>query len=422
MGGMRGSWRSGAGRAPDPAPIPAQAVGRAAGLVLVDPDASVIDVVDKIVTHALADRASDIHIEPQPGRVRVRYRVDGVLHEVLELPAGAGAPVVSRIKVLAGMDIVEKRRPQDGQVSMVVDGRSIDFRVSTMPSLTGEKCVLRILDKGGRPDGLGDLGMPEDVLRAWSSAVAGLGMVLCSGPTGSGKTTTLYTTIDRLDDTGRNIMTIEDPVEYVVESLTQVQINHGIGLTFAAGLRSILRQDPDVILVGEIRDVETARIAVQSALTGHLVLSTVHATDSVSSLYRFLEMGIEVFLVTSSVTAVLAQRLLRRSCGECLAEISPSPDELELYRASGGPPKARFYGGAGCAACAGTGFHDRIGVYELLKITPGVRALLAAGAGQDDVRTLAAAEGTRTLLQESVRLVAADVTTLAEVVRGLAAG
>ena len=417
---MRTSWRS--GRVPEQAPDPVQPVGRAAGLVVVDPDASVVEVVDTIVTHALADRASDIHIEPQPGRVRVRYRVDGVLHEVLELPAGAGTPVVSRLKVLAGMDIVEKRRPQDGQVSLLVDGRSVDFRVSTMPALTGEKCVLRILDKGNRPNGLGDLGMPPDVLRSWSSAVAGLGMVLCSGPTGSGKTTTLYTTIDTLDDTGRNIMTIEDPVEYVVESLTQVQINHGIGLTFAAGLRSILRQDPDVILVGEIRDSETARIAVQSALTGHLVLSTVHATDSVSSLYRFLEMGIEVFLVTSSVTAVLAQRLLRRSCGACRVEIEPSPDELELYRRAGGPPKTRFLGGSGCPECAGTGYHDRIGVYELLRITESVRALLVAGATQDEVRAHAAGEGTRSLLQEAVRLVADDVTTITEVVRGLAAG
>jgi type IV pilus assembly protein PilB len=407
---------------PEQAGEPMVPLGRAAGLVVVDPDASVVEVLDAIVTHALRDRASDIHIEPQPGRARVRYRVDGVLHEVLELPPGSGGPIVSRIKVLAGMDITEKRRPQDGQVSMVVDGRSIDFRVSTMPGLTGEKCVLRILDKGNRPDGLGDLGMPADVLRAWRSAVAGLGMVLCSGPTGSGKTTTLYTTIDTLDDTGRNIMTIEDPVEYVVESLTQVQINHTIGLTFAAGLRSILRQDPDVILVGEIRDVETARIAVQSALTGHLVLSTVHATDSVSSLYRFLEMGIEVFLVTSSVTAVMAQRLLRRSCRECLVEIFPSADELDLYRSAGGPPKARFLGGAGCAACAGTGFHDRIGVYELLRITEGVRALLVADASQDDVRALAAQEGTRSLLQEAVRLVGDDVTTPAEVVRGLSAG
>jgi type IV pilus assembly protein PilB len=421
---MRSSWRSGIGGQRGPAPSVPSAVplGRAAGLVVVDPDASVVEVVDTIVGHALADRASDIHIEPQPGRARVRYRVDGVLHEVLELPAGAGGPVVSRIKVLAGMDITERRRPQDGQVSLVVDGRSIDFRVSTMPGLTGEKCVLRILDKGNRPNGLGDLGMPEDVLRAWSSAVGGLGMVLCSGPTGSGKTTTLYTTIDTIDDTGRNIMTIEDPVEYVVESLTQVQINSAIGLTFAAGLRSILRQDPDVILVGEIRDVETARIAVQSALTGHLVLSTVHATDSVSSLYRFLEMGIEVFLVTSSVTAVLAQRLLRRSCLTCRQVLEPTYEELDLYRRAGGPPKTVFYGGAGCADCAGTGYHDRIGVYELLRITPGMRALLVAGAGQDEVRTLAAAEGTRTLLQEAVRLVASDVTTLSEVVRGLAAG
>jgi type IV pilus assembly protein PilB len=403
-------------------------VGRAGGLVAIDPEASVVEVVELIITHALRDRASDVHIEPQPGRVRVRYRVDGVLHEVLELPSRMGQPVVSRIKVLAQMDIVERRRAQDGQFSLDVDGYNLDLRVATTATLSGEKCVLRLLDSAerdssGRPARLSELGMHPETAEGWATSVASpFGMVLCTGPTGSGKTTTLYATIAELDDPGVNIMTIEDPVEYVVESVNQIQINHGIGVTFASGLKSIMRQDPDVILVGEIRDVETARIAVQSALTGHLVLSTVHATDSVSALYRFLEMGIELFLVTSSIVAVMAQRLVRRICLTCRQESEPSVGELALYYRAGGPAKTHFYAGTGCEDCAGTGYHGRVGVYELLRVTPGVRALLVAGASQDDVRALAVSEGLRTLAEDAVRLVADDVTTLTEVLRAVAAG
>lgn len=388
--------------------------GPAAGV-----EAPVVQVVDKLITQALRDRASDVHIEPQGDQVRVRFRIDGALHDVVRLPEAMGGAIASRIKVLGSMNIVERRRPQDGQIAMTVDDRPIDIRVATTGTVFGEKVVLRLLDKSRPLFRLADLGMPPDTGRRFAGLVRSpYGMVICAGPTGSGKTTTLYASVSEIDGVERNITTIEDPVEYVFPSLNQIQINEQAGVTFAAGLRSILRQDPDVILVGEIRDAETAQIAVQSALTGHFVLSSLHATDAVSALYRFLDMGIESFLVASSVLAVVGQRLLRKTCPHCRVPYVLTPEEDAFYRQAGGAGRSHFWVGAGCNLCAHTGYLDRVGVYELLKLTEEMRALVVApNPSHDDMRRLAQEQGMRSMRQEAIRLVDEDVTTVAEVVR-----
>ena len=290
----------------------------------VDESAPVVQVVTMVLAQALRDRASDVHIEPMDGLTRVRFRIDGVLHDVLTLPVAMGGAVTSRLKVLAGMNIVERRRSQDGQFTAAVEGRDIDVRVASTGTIAGEKMVLRLLDKMTSSYRLSELGMPADTYATYSAMVRSpFGMVICAGPTGSGKTTSLYATMGELNGVDRNIMTIEDPVEYVVPSINQIQINEQAGVTFAGGLRAILRQDPDVILVGEIRDGETARIAVQSALTGHFVMTSLHATDTTSALMRFLDMDIEPYIVASAVAGVLSQRLLRRSCDQCRRRVRP---------------------------------------------------------------------------------------------------
>ena len=384
-------------------------------------DAPIVTVVNKIITQALRDRASDIHLEPQDERLRVRFRIDGALHDVLSLPEDMGPALTSRIKIMAGMNIVERRRPQDGQIAMDVDGRAVDIRVSTTGVIWGEKVVLRVLDKSRPLFKLGDLGMPEDTHAEFSKLVrAPFGMVLCAGPTGSGKTTTLYATMSEINEAQLNIMTIEDPVEYVFPSINQISTNDQAGLSFATGLKSILRQDPDVILVGEIRDVETARIATQSALTGHFVLSSLHATDSVSALHRFLDMGIESFLIASSVLGVVGQRLLRRNCPKCKKAYKPSAEEMAFYEESGGDPlKAKFYKGTGCNYCSNTGFSDRVGVYELLKVTPEIKRLVVGWATQDELRRMAMKQGMRTMQDEAIDLVEKDLTTIPEVIRNI---
>ena len=384
-------------------------------------DAPVVQVVQLIITQGLRDRASDIHLEPQEERVRVRYRIDGALHDVLTLPGSMGPAVVSRIKILAGMNIVERRRPQDGQIATEIEGRALDIRVSTTATIWGEKVVMRLLDKSRPLFRLAELGMPPELAARYSSLLRSpYGMVVCAGPTGSGKTTTLYGSLSEINSAERNIMTIEDPVEYVFPSINQIQINEQAGVTFAGGLKSILRQDPDVILVGEIRDVETARIAVQSALTGHFVLSSLHATDSVSALHRLLDMGIETFLVASSVTALVAQRLVRRICSYCRVAYHPPAEELAFLEAMGGhAPANGFVRGAGCNFCAQTGYLERIGVYELLTISDPVRELILRRASHEELRSLAVSEGMRTLQEEAIALVHAEVTTLAEVLRSI---
>jgi type IV pilus assembly protein PilB len=383
-------------------------------------DAPVVQVVDRILIQAMRDRASDVHIEPADDVVRVRFRIDGALKEILVLPAAMGLGLVSRIKIMAGMNIVERRRPQDGQLTTTVDGKDIDVRVATTATIWGEKCVMRILDKTRSVLRLDDLGMPPDTHTAYSKIVrAPFGMVLCAGPTGSGKTTTLYATLSEVNNPTLNVMTIEDPVEYVFPSINQIQTNDQAGLTFATGLKSILRQDPDVILVGEIRDVETARVAVQSALTGHFVVSSLHATDAVSALHRFLDMGIESFLIASSVLAVVGQRLVRRICPSCKTRYNPTAEEMAFYEDSGGPPKDVFYLGTGCNFCSDTGYQERIGVYELLEMTPEIRRLIVGWATQEELRSLAQKQGMRTLRTEAINLVADDVTTIAEVIRSM---
>jgi type IV pilus assembly protein PilB len=383
-------------------------------------DAPVVQVVNRILTQALRDRASDVHIEPQDNAVRVRYRIDGVMKEMLILPAAMGLGLVNRIKIMAEMNIVERRRPQDGQFTTTVDDRSVDVRVSTLATIWGEKCVMRILDKTRSVLRLEHLGMPTSVSERFSGIIrAPFGMVVCAGPTGSGKTTTLYATLNELNDPTRNIMTIEDPVEYVFPSMNQIQTNEQAGLTFATGLKSILRQDPDVILVGEIRDVETARIAVQSAMTGHLVLSSLHATDTVTALLRFYDMGIEPFLIAASVVAVVSQRLVRRICPACKTRYAPSPEERAYYDETEGPEKSIFYRGEGCNFCAQTGFQDRIGVYELLEITLQIKRLIIEAGTHEELRVAAKEQGMKTLRQEAIDLVAQDITTVSEVVRSI---
>jgi type IV pilus assembly protein PilB len=402
----------------------AETLRRAGGHTTVDDgvsdDAPVVQVVNLIITQGLRDRASDIHIEPQEGRVRVRFRIDGALHDILALPEDIGPALVSRVKIMAGMNIVERRRPQDGQIATAVDGRPLDIRVATTATIRGEKVVMRLLDKSKPLFRSVDLGMPEDTREMYSSMVQSpYGMVVCAGPTGSGKTTTLYATMAEINSAERNITTIEDPVEYVFPGINQIQINEQAGLTFADGLRSILRQDPDVILVGEIRDVETARIAVQSALTGHFVLSSIHATDSVLALHRFLDMGIESFLIASSVRAVVGQRLLRRTCTSCKEEYSPTDDERTFYEelTEGQGHKKHWYRGTGCNFCSNTGYRDRIGIYELLRVTPELKRLVVGWATQDELRRMAVSQGMRTLKDEAMTLVENDITTVDEVVK-----
>jgi type IV pilus assembly protein PilB len=387
---------------------------------IVAEDAPVVQVVDRILTQAMRDRASDIHIEPSDDIVRVRFRIDGALKEILQLPAAIGPGLVSRIKIMANMNIVERRRPQDGQLTINIDGKEVDVRVATTATIMGESCVMRLLDKTRSVLRLNDLGMPVDTHEAYSKIVrAPFGMVLCAGPTGSGKTTTLYATLSEVSNPTLNVMTIEDPVEYVFPSINQIQTNEQAGLTFATGLRSILRQDPDVILVGEIRDVETTRVAVQSALTGHFVVSSLHATDSVSALHRFLDMGIESFLIASSVLAVVGQRLLRRICPSCKTAYTPTDEELIFYEESGGAAKSSFFQGTGCNFCTNTGYKDRIGIYELLIMTPEIRRLVVGWATQEELRNMAVKQGMRTLRQEAINLVHQDITSISEVIRSV---
>jgi type IV pilus assembly protein PilB len=386
-----------------------------------DADAApVVQVVNLIIQQGVRDRASDIHIEPQDSRVRIRYRIDGALHDVLALPANMGPAVVSRVKVLAGMNIVERRRPQDGQIAMEIDGRPLDARVATTTTIWGEKAVLRLLDKSRALLRLDELGMPEATHTTFSRLIRSpFGLVICAGPTGSGKTTTLYAALAEINQSEANVMTVEDPVEYVLPSINQIQIQDQVGISFAGGLKAILRQDPDVILVGEMRDVETARIGIQSALTGHFVLTSLHATDAAGALERFLDLDIEAFLVASSVVGVVGQRLVRRICRYCRATYEPPIEERRFYDLAGGPAKETFWHGEGCNFCFRTGYEDRVGVYELLTVTQEMKELLMRKANHDEIHALAVQQGMRSLRDGGIALVADDVTTISEVLRNI---
>ena len=356
--------------------------------VFVDENAPVVKVVNLILEAAVRARASDVHIEPQKDRLRIRARTDGVLHEILTMPPSMGPSLISRIKVMADMNIIERRRSQDGQLEIMVGGRRLDVRVSTAATVLGEKCVLRLLDGSRAFIGLEQLGMLDNTFADYSELIRSpFGMVICAGPTGSGKTTTLYATLSAINHDGINIVTIEDPVEYLFPSINQIQTNEQAGVTFANGLRSILRQDPDAILVGEIRDVETARIAVQAALTGHFVMSSLHATDAPAALQRFMDMGLEAFLIASSLLGVVGQRLIRRVCPHCVEPYTPTPDEMAFYESSGGDPnKSVFIHGAGCNFCGNTGYFERIGVYEVLRITDTMRRAIVEKASHEELR------------------------------------
>jgi len=382
-------------------------------------EAPVVQIVDQLIRQGLDDRASDIHVEPQQDRLRIRFRIDGVLHDVARLPATLGAPLASRIKLLANLDIVDRHRPQDGQIQARVGTRAFDVRVATTETIWGEKIVLRLLDRSRSLLRLLELGFAEPTRREFERALhSPFGMVVVSGPTGSGKTTTLYAGLNELDRVERNITTIEDPVEYTFDNVNQIQINKQAGTTFASGLRSILRQDPDVILVGEIRDRETAEIAVQSALTGHLVLTSLHATDAVGALHRILEMGIEPFLIASSVIGVLGQRLVRLNCGQCARGYQPSLEELAYYREAGGTGE-NFRRGAGCPACVQTGFFERIGVFEFLRVTDEIKRLLLRRAGVEEFRAEMLRSGGGTLGQAGLEKVDQGLTSVAEIMRSI---
>ena len=379
-----------------------------------------VEIVNMLITQGLRDRASDIHMEPQKDYLRVRFRIDGVLQDVAHLPSTTGAALASRIKILAEMNIVERRRAQDGQISLTIDGRELDIRVATIETIWGEKIVLRLLDRSRSLITLEQLGFTRAAYQGYHRMLhSPYGMIIVSGPTGSGKTTSLYASINELDQQVRNIMTIEDPVEYMFENINQSQINKLADITFANGLRAILRQDPDIILVGEIRDRETAEIAVQSALTGHLVLSSLHATDAVGALLRFIDMGIEGFLVASSVIAIVAQRLVRKICDGCKEPYEPTTDEIEFGLSLGRPAPTQLYRGRGCGRCNMTGYYDRIGVFEVLLMTDELKRLVIAKASHKEILDASTRGGMVALRLDAWDRIVRGVTTVPEVLRSV---
>jgi type IV pilus assembly protein PilB len=383
-------------------------------------DAPIVKFVNALISRAVKDRASDIHIEPQERDVRVRYRVDGVLHEIMTQSRKIHPAVVSRLKIMAEIDIAERRIPQDGRISLKTGGKSIDLRVSTLPTVYGEKVVMRILDKSSVLLELSDLGfLPHNYERYEESFRKPYGMILVTGPTGSGKSTTLYATLNVINDPGVNIVTTEDPVEYRLPGVNQVQIHPKAGLTFPAALRSILRQDPDVVLVGEMRDHETAHIGMEAALTGHLVLSTLHTNDAPSAVTRLTEMGIDPFLVASAVDCVLAQRLARRLCSRCKEEYQPTPEELKVAGLPWSESDAlpTLYRAMGCPACSNTGYRGRLAVHEIMTVTEEIERLIVERASTDDIAKFAQAQGMRTLREDGLAKVLMGETTLEEIAR-----
>jgi general secretion pathway protein E len=380
-------------------------------------EAPVVRLVNLLLLEALEARASDVHIEAYAGGVRVRYRVDGVLQDGPSPPASMRPAIVSRIKIMADLDIAERRQPQDGRIRLRLQQRDVDVRVSTLPTLHGESVVLRLLDKESGRIGLEDIGMAPDTLARFVEAISlAHGIVLATGPTGSGKTTTLYAAIDRIRTGREKILAVEDPVEYELAGVPQVQVHEKAGVTFASALRALLRQDPDVMLVGEIRDAETAEIATHAALTGHLVLSTLHTNDAATALTRLIDLGVAPYLVTSTVEAVLAQRLVRRICSSCRREGPPDPAKL---RALGMDPATVpfVWEGAGCDVCRGTGYRGRSGIYELLLPSPAFRELALQQRGARELQQQAIAEGMRSLREDGVRQILAGHTTTDEVLR-----
>ncbi len=382
-------------------------------------DAPVIKLVNLMLSQAVKDGASDIHIEPAQNKINIRSRVDGILYKMLSPPKHIQSALISRIKIMADLNIAEKRLPQDGRIEIKIANKSIDIRVSTLPTAFGERVVLRLLDKTNVLLKLSDIGMPKDQLKDFSRLIRSAhGIVLVTGPTGSGKTTTLYGALSTINNTDINIITIEDPIEYQIEGIGQIQVNPKINLTFAQGLRSIVRQDPDVILVGEIRDLETAKIAIQSALTGHLVFATLHTNDSASAVTRLIDMGIEPFLVTSSVIGIMAQRLIRVICNNCKEEYTPA--EESLLKIGVTPDKVegkKIYKGRGCPDCLHTGYKGRTGVFELMPVDDSMKNLILKTSDSNAIKRMAIKKGMITLRQDGAQKVFDGISTIEEVFR-----
>lgn len=379
-------------------------------------DAPIIRLLNALFLQAVKERASDIHIEPYEKELDVRIRIDGILHNILTPPKIIQDALISRIKIMANLDIAEKRLPQDGRIRLLIGGRDIDIRVSIVPTMFGERAVLRLLDRKQGLIGLWEVGLNkndekliENLLQRTS------GILLVTGPTGSGKTTTLYAMLNRIHTEEKNIITIEDPVEYQLKGIGQIHINPKIGLTFASGLRSILRQDPDVIMVGEIRDFETAEIAIQASLTGHLVLSTLHTNDAPSAITRLIDMGVEPFLIASSLTGVIAQRLVRVICPDCKESYKPSEGELSYI--SPQPSALSLYRGKGCEKCKGRGYLGRTGIFELLYVDREIRRMITEKADSQAIKDLAVSNGMRTLYMDGLNKAVKGYTTLEEVMR-----
>jgi len=382
--------------------------------------APIIQALEMMLTQAVRDRASDIHIEPQEDRLLVRNRIDGVLQEAVTLPLGAHSAIMTRIKVLSNMNIAERRRPQDGQFSITVGNKQIDFRVATIECDWGEMAVLRVLDKSMLAIKLEELGMSPNVLVPFRKLLRmPFGMILVCGPTGSGKTTTLYSALQELDAQSRNLMTIEDPIEYRFKGINQIQVNRQAGITFAVGLKTIMRLDPDIILVGEIRDHETASTAVQAAITGHLVLSTIHANDSVSAMIRLIDMGIEPFLVTSAVIGTLSQRLVRKVCPYCRVEAEIPPPDAVAYQTIMKESKTKFMVGKGCNFCSRSGYMGRLGAFELLTVSDELRKMVMKGMSASELKERAMNEGMIPMTVDGMQKAKDGLTVPGEVLRNV---
>ncbi len=382
-------------------------------------DAPAIKFVNLLLLQATQDRASDVHIEPQEKEVKVRLRVDGILREISPPPKRMQSGIISRIKILGGLDIAERRVPQDGRTKIKILGRQIDIRISTLPTIYGEKVVMRILDKGSVSLNINDIGFEPHLMTKFKEVLTQAhGMILVTGPTGSGKTTTLYSALNYVNSPEKNIITVEDPVEYRLKGINQIQARPQVGLTFAAGLRSILRQDPDIVMVGEIRDRETAEIAIKAALTGHLVLSTLHTNDAVSTVIRLLNMGIDKYLICSALSLVIAQRLARRICLHCKTEYRPAEEVLlRLQSLNVDTDSIHFYKGKGCDHCGGTGYWGRLAIYEFYLLYPEIKEMIIANASEETLRKKGQELGMESILQYGLKKVREGRTTIDEIMR-----
>ena len=382
-------------------------------------EAPIIRLVNRLILNAVELKASDIHFEPFENEFKVRYRIDGVLHDAESPPFRLQAAIISRVKIMAKLDIAERRLPQDGRIKLKIEKKEIDFRVSTIPTLYGESLVMRILDRDTLILDLRKLGFPENILSRYIELISQpYGMILVTGPTGSGKTSTLYTTLAKINSSENKIITLEDPVEYQLRGINQIQVNPKIGLTFAGGLRAIVRQDPDIILVGEIRDKETAEIAIQSALTGHLLFSTLHTNDAAGAITRLLDMEVENFLLSSTLLGILAQRLVRVICPYCKQEVKPDKKLLKSMNSNNGEMKnVRFFGGQGCEKCRYTGFRGRLAIFEYLHVDEDIRKEIIARSSTERIKKTAMEKGMMTLRQDGWQKVKDGVTTIQEVLK-----